>query len=266
MRRFVVALLGATAMSVAAHAADMPVKALPPAVIPLSWTGWYGGVNAGWVGSTQNSIDNTGTDDSIGGLGSLLTVGAIPTSVDLSEDGIIGGGQLGYNWQVNSWVLGLEGDFDGTNAKADKTVGPITITGYVPITTTYSRALNWLATVRGRVGFTATPSLLLYATGGLAVGEVKIGNALICPTCAPPASTEATTSNSNTDTETGWTVGGGLEWMLAPHWSFKAEYLYVDLGSHDSTISYTYGGYNSTMTSSVDERFNVARIGLNYHF
>jgi outer membrane immunogenic protein len=247
----------------------MPVKApiVPaPLIVPVSWTGWYIGLNAGWVGSNKDTITNTGTDTGAGGLGSALGVGLIPTSVGLNEDGFIGGAQVGFNWQVNNWVFGLEGDFDGTSAKADSTVGPITVGASAPVTTTYSRELTWLATVRGRVGFTATPSLLLFATGGLAVGEVKIGNSFICPTCAPPASTQASTSNTSTDTKAGWTVGGGIEWMFAPHWSLKAEYLYVDLGTHDSTITYTYGANTSTMTSSVKEQFSVARAGVNFHF
>jgi len=113
---------------------------------------------------------------------------------------------------------------------------------------------------------TVTPAFLLYATGGLAVGQTKIGNQFICPACAPPASTEAATSNTNTRTSAGWTVGAGLEWMLAPRWSVKAEYLYVDLGSQSSTITYTYGANTSTLTSSVRNHENIARAGINYHF
>ena len=270
MRRIVVALLGATALSVGvANAADLPMKAppyFPPMAAPSNWTGWYIGANAGWVGSASDTINNTGTDTGAGGLGTGITSGAIPTSTNLGYDGFIGGGQIGYNWQINNWVFGLEGDFDGASAKANSTIGPITIPGFVPQTTTYSRELDWLATVRGRVGFTATPDLLLYATGGLAVGQTKIGNSFICPTCVPAASTEATTVNTTTDTSAGWTVGAGLEWMFAPNWSVKAEYLYVDLGNHDSTITYTYGANTSTLTSSVNETMHIARAGINYHF
>ena len=110
------------------------------------------------------------------------------------------------------------------------------------------------------------PSFLLYATGGLAVGQTKIGNQFICPVCGPPASTQASTTNQNTNTSAGWTVGAGAEWMFAPRWSLKAEYLYVDLGSHSSTITYTYNAGPSTLTSSVRDAENIVRGGINYHF
>jgi len=109
------------------------------------------------------------------------------------------------------------------------------------------------------------PSFLVYGTGGLAVGQVKIGNQFICPTCAPPASTEASTTNTNTSTAAGWTVGAGAEWKFAPAWSVKAEYLYVDLGTHSSLITYTYP-IASTLRSSVHDTFNIARVGVNYSF
>jgi outer membrane immunogenic protein len=249
----------------AATAADLPTKA-PTYVAPVNWTGWYIGGNAGWVGSTNNTITNTGSDIGLAGFASAIAVGAIPSSVDLGHSGFIGGGQIGYNWQSGNWVFGLEADFSGANLKSDATVGPIAAGGFVPQTTTYSRELDWLATFRGRVGIIATPEFLLYGTGGLAVGHTKIGNAYICPSCVPPASSESTTANNASNTETGWTVGAGLEWMFAPHWSVKAEYLYVDLGSHDSTITYTFVGSTTTMTSSFRDRENIARAGINYHF
>lgn len=251
-----------------AAAADMPAPVLKaaPSIAPVNWTGFYGGLNAGWVGSTGRNISNNGSDTAGGGLGTGLAAGAIPGSLDLGYNGFIGGGQLGYNWQVNNWVFGLEADIDGASAKADSTIGPITVGGFVPQTTTYHRELDWLATFRGRVGITATPALLLYATGGLAVGQTKIGNSYICPTCIPPASSQAGTTNTSSNTSAGWTAGAGIEWMFAPNWSLKAEYLYVDLGSHDSTITYSYGPNTSSLTSSVHDRMNIARGGINYHF
>lgn len=260
------------AASLSAQAADLPPASAPvytkgPAYMPApSWTGWYIGGNAGWVGSANNGIRNTGTDTGGGGLGSFIAAGAIPTSVSSSYSGFIGGGQIGYNWQAGYWVFGLEADIDGISAKSNATVGPVTVPGFVPITTTYSREIDWLSTFRGRIGVTAAPSFLLYATGGLAVGEVKIGNALLCPTCAPPSATEAGTANTATNTSAGWTVGAGAEWMFAPHWSLKAEYLYVDLGNHSSAITYTYGANVSTLTSTVRDTVNIARGGINFKF
>jgi outer membrane immunogenic protein len=256
----------ATLIGTPALAADMALKAAPAPMAPACvWCGWYIGLNAGWVGSTRNNITNTGTDTGGGGLGSALVIGSIPTSVSDRLSGFIGGGQIGYNWQISNWLVGLEGDFDGVSAKkTTSVVFPGSILS-VPLTTTYTRQLDWLSTVRGRVGVVALPNLLLYVTGGVAIGEVKTGNAFICPTCGPPASTEATTTNSNNTTRAGGTVGGGVEWMVAPHWSIKAEYLYADLGRTNSTITYTYGP-TSTLTSSVRNSYNIARAGVNWHF
>jgi outer membrane immunogenic protein len=136
----------------------------------------------------------------------------------------------------------------------------------VPVSTGYNREIDWLSTYRGRLGVTATPEVLLYATGGLAVGQTKIGNSFGCPTCNPPSGTETSSANLTSNTSAGWTVGAGAEWMFAPHWSVKAEYLYVDLGSHNSTITYTYGPNTSTLTSSVHDTDNVVRGGINYRF
>lgn len=254
-----------------AMAADlrMPVKA-PPAPLPPTcvWCGWYVGVNAGWIGSADDTVTNTGTDTDGGGLGTVLAAGALPASVKVGYDGFIGGGQIGYNWSVaNNFVFGLEADIDGiANAKKTLTVAFPGSVAFVPFSTAYTREIDWLATVRGRLGIAVAPSFLLYGTGGLAVGQVKIGNQFICAVCAPPASTESTTSALVSTTATGWTAGAGGEWMVTPQLSVKAEYLFVDLGRHSSTITYTYGANTSTLTSRVRDTENIVRAGINYHF
>jgi outer membrane immunogenic protein len=262
MKRIAIAAAALVSLATSAFAADMsmPVKApiykAPP---PCTWCGWYVGLNAGW----------TGTDAGAGGLGSVLAVGAIPASVGNRTSGFIGGGQIGYNWQTGNWVAGLEADFDGVSAKATTTVIFPGGLGFVPLTTTYTHQLDWLSTVRGRLGALVAPNLLLYVTGGLAVGEVKTGSAFLCPTCAPASATEATTNLTSSSTRAGGTVGAGFEWMIAPHWSVKAEYLYATLGNTSNTITYNYGAGNaiaSTLTSTVHNNYNIARAGLNWHF
>jgi outer membrane immunogenic protein len=269
-------LVGATLLLAGpAFAADLskpPPVYKAPALIPvLNWSGWYVGGNAGWVGSANDNVTNTGTDTDSAGLGSALANGFIPASVPVKFSGFIGGGQIGYNWQSANFVFGLEADFDGADAKGSSTSVFPGAPGVVPFTTTYNRELDWLATFRGRLGVTVSPAFLVYATGGLAVGETKIGNSFICPTCAPPSFTQASTANTNSNTSAGWTVGAGAEWMFAPQWSVKAEYLYVDLGSHSSTISYAYGPggttvFNSALTSTVHDTEHVVRGGINFHF
>jgi outer membrane immunogenic protein len=86
----------------------------------------------------------------------------------------------------------------------------------------------------------------------------------VCPTFAPPCSTKGGTALSSSNTSIGWTAGTGVEWRFAPAWSLKVEYLYVDLGSRTSTLSYTYLGAASTLTSTVNEHDNIVRLGINY--
>jgi outer membrane immunogenic protein len=262
------ALIGTPAL-----AADLALKAPPPpAPPPCVWCGWYVGLNAGWIGSANDTITNTFTDAGFGGFGGGAAVGAFPFTVSDRNSGFLGGAQTGYNWQPNSnWVVGLEADIDGIGAKKTTNVVFPGNVFFLPNTQTYTREADWLSTVRGRVGVLATPQFLLFATGGLAVGEVKVGSSVSCPTYAPPCSTEASTTNTTSKTEAGWTVGAGAEWMVAPHWSVKAEYLYVDLGRENSTLTYIYGPGGalttpSTMTSSVRNTYNIARAGVNLHF
>jgi outer membrane immunogenic protein len=265
MKKFAVAA-AATLFAGAASAADLPAKAYAPPAPPIySWTGFYVGINGGFVGSNSDTVNNVGTDTDGLGLGTALAVGAIPFSTNgLGVTGGMVGGTAGYNWQVNpSWVVGFEGDIDWVSAK--RTFD----TGFTSgVDTVYSRALDWLATFRGRVGFIAVPSFLFYGTAGGAVGQTKVGNQFICPTptCIPPSFAEASTVNTNTTTAAGWTAGAGVEWMFAPNWSFKAEYLFVDLGSHRSTIVYTYPPDTSSLTSTVKDTFSIVRVGVNYTF
>jgi outer membrane immunogenic protein len=270
MKRTILAALAATLLAGTAYGADIaPMYKAVPQQAPapaINWTGFHIGLNAGWLGSTSNDITSAFTDTGGGGLGAPLTANKVALTESLGYNGFLGGGQIGYNWQTGMFVVGFEGDFDGVSASSSDTNGPFKFAGFVPVSYGFNRELDWLATVRGKAGITVMPSLLFYATGGLAVGEVKLGNSFICPTCAPAASTEATTTNTQSNTATGWTVGAGAEWMFAQNWSIKVEYLYVDLGSSTSTLTYTYGGNTSTMTSTVNERENVARGGINYRF
>jgi outer membrane immunogenic protein len=213
------ALLGATALAVGssyAYAADLPVKA--PVVAPVyappvaTWTGFYLGAN---VGGGFANVD-------VGGVSSHL-------------NGVIGGGQAGYNWQTGNFLIGIEGDFQGSSQAVSNTAGAITVDQRIP----------WFATLRGRVGYVAGP-LLFYFTGGGAWANYKL------------EVTDGVTTVSDNATKTAWTIGGGLEWMFAPKWSAKAEYLYLDTGDRSVTL------FGNTFTGRA--RDNIVRVGLNYHF
>jgi iron complex outermembrane recepter protein len=248
-----------------APAASASVLEAPAAAPANRWSGSYIGANGGWLASTSNSVGNTGTDTGGGGLGTGLATGAIPTSVGLGYNGFLLGGTAGYNWQVSPmWMAGIETDLDGAIARNSTTIGSIAIPGFAPQTTTYARELDWLGTFRGRAGVTPVSQLLVYATGGLAFGQTRLGSNYICAACLPAPVAPAATVR----TAFGWTAGGGVEWAFAPQWSIKAEYLHVDLGSIGNFISYAYnfanGGNVSTLTSTARETEDIVRVGVNY--
>jgi outer membrane immunogenic protein len=261
MKRLLLAGLAFSALIMPAMAADMPIKAPPP---PPTWTGLYWGVNVGWIGASQYNITNTGTDTGAAGLGTLLAVGQIPGTIAVSHSGFIGGGQIGYNWQLDpSWVWGIEADFQGTTAKGS--AGAVAISPLSQVTTVYSYELDNLGTVRARLGWLSSPNLLWYGTAGLAYGQTKLATSCQGPFAVPPCQNESTTSTSSTHMSVGWAAGAGVEWKLSPVWSVKAEYLYAELGSQHNTIVYTYVPFTSSLTSTVQrESDNIVRFGVNY--
>lgn len=251
----------AAVISSAAFAADLPSKKapiLPPPPPPPAWTGFYLGLNAGygWSASRDSVF---GYSDAVGdGFGALVRGGALPGSVSLSNDAFIGGGQLGYNYQFNAnFVAGVEADIQGV-ATNTATAGYAAGGAYVQAT----RSLDYLGTVRGRLGYAVVPSLFVYATGGLAYGQANLSQSFYAPGLAPTLFT----ATSFADTRVGWTAGGGAEWLFSPSWGAKLEYLYYDLGSVTAPQS-VYNNGNVSI-AAVSSRFDghVVRAGVNYHF
>jgi outer membrane immunogenic protein len=212
----------------AASAADMAVKARPVAVDPgYNWSGFYIGGNIGGIGASGN-----GQHQCFDPAGVFFGRGCEPLPDQrLSGTGFLGGAQAGYNWQRDRWVFGVEGDVQGTSLKGSSTIfGPFPIVGGggangpIDEISAASARLNWLSTVRARVGVTSG-SALFYVTGGAAFGGVQTAysDSSVLGRGAYP-------SSANT-TRTGWTAGGGVEWGFAPKWSAKFEGLYYDLGS-----------------------------------
>ena len=219
-----VAALGLLAAG-AASAADLPSRKGPvvaPVYVPaFTWTGFYVGANAGYA---WGQIDSS-------------NFGIVNPFSD--PDGFVGGGQIGYNYQIGQWVVGLEADFQGADLKSTAR----NLAG----TVTASNEINWFGTVRGRVGY-AFDRFLPYVTGGFAYGNVK--NKVTAPTF----------TFSDDNTQYGWTVGGGLEYAFTNNLTAKVEYLYVNLDKESFTVP---GG---TFTSNVETKFSVVRAGLNYKF
>jgi outer membrane immunogenic protein len=197
-----------------------------------------------------------------------LTFGAgqfcdIIPDTKLNGTGVLGGLQVGYNFQRGAWVFGVEGDGQGTSLRGSSTLTgafPLNGTGLTdPASTVYSGSgrINWLATLRGRVGVTVGPALV-YATAGAAFGGVQTATNIVGPVNAYPASSGPNRS--------GWTAGAGAEWGFAQHWSAKLEGLYYDLGSFRTMgtsvppIAAFQEGARLTLNGW------IARVGVNYRF
>ena len=257
MHRCIIGFIGAVstmALIPIASAADLPGSApiYPPVAPPLNWTGFYIGGN---IGYGWGNIQSTAT------IPFLASVGLPTTYTDsLTPQGIIGGAQYGYNFQVDpNWVFGIEADIQGANQKASSTfVEPFTILGPVTGTATFlhSEQLQWFGTVRGRIGY-AFYHAMLYGTGGLAYGHLN--SSLTATTISSVGTTSATLSGSKINE--GWTVGGGFEGAFpnCPNWTWRVEYLYIDLG----TVNYPVAGATQFSNKITD---NIVRFGINYLF
>jgi outer membrane immunogenic protein len=249
----------AGALSCSANAADMTLKARPmaAAIEVYSWTGFYiGGHIGGGVGE-----DDPVSMQRFTGAGGVVPH-PLQSGTFTDNNFAFGGAQAGYNQQFGSWVAGIEADISAgsrRDASIFLTEGPV---GY-----TASRTVGpeWFGTVRGRLGYLFSPRTMGYVTGGLAYGETRPLRQFV----TGPGPIGAFAFNTGpTDTRTGWTVGAGFEYMLAPKWSIKAEYQYIDLGNEfggTNTIIFN-GGNRATFTSGGDFRVHTGQIGVNYHF
>ena len=214
-------------------ATRMPTKAPMLAPVPFTWTGFYVGatVGAAWA---RSSVDN---DPS--GPGWLLG------PVDANKTSVIGGLEVGYNYQISSIVLGVEGDVSFTSL--DRSVAVANLSG---LPDTYNSRLTVLGTLRGRIGL-AFDRVLVYGTGGVAFSNLRdsLSDTIF-------GFTASTGSN-----ETGWTAGGGVEYAFADHWSAKAEYLHV--GFSDRSVN---SGFPSNYQFKFKDSLDIARVGINYKF
>jgi outer membrane immunogenic protein len=225
-----------------AMSADLPVKAPPPVAV-YDWTGFYVGGNIGGAWSKGDVGPNTGAP--FPGFNTVLTapilifvpaqIGSFPATGGWGS-GVIGGVQAGYNVQKGRFVFGVEGDIDGTSLRAKSSTSvtrgpPLLLIGPQTVTANYSADTDWIATFRGRIGFTSTAQTLLYATGGLAAADVRL-NTAYTTVLGPGLLAEGTNlTASDRARMTGWTAGVGGEWMFNRNWSFGIEYRHVDLGS-----------------------------------
>jgi outer membrane immunogenic protein len=231
----------------------------------FDWTGFYAGPHVGYGSMRAKST----LDYLLNGIPtSLASVGSeeIPDSYRINSSGFAGGGQAGFNFQSNKLVFGFEADLSFLTLNGSSTATGTVTSGSPPITMGFissrSQKIQWLGTVRGRVGHTASDSLLLYLTGGLALGGVEDSMRLSFLSVGG-----TTYAGSSRSTRTGWTVGGGAEIGNGNNLSTKIEYLYFDLGK---TTLIGLDVLSPNQPFRARSRFNhnghIIRVGLNYKF
>jgi len=185
--------------------------------------------------------------------------------------GFKGGVYGGYNWQVAPrWVLGLEADWmwGGQTATlrsaAFPSTGPTFSLGFAR--DTFRVKAEWDASVRGRVGFLVTPSIMAFATGGATFMSVEMTSQCGAPGGGPCAFSLAPTTATVSDSVIGWTVGGGVEAMITPNWSLRGEYRYADYGTNNYSVTRAGGGTTRVVGYDLDFKTHSALFGLAYAF
>lgn len=223
------AVAGAFAACGAGHAYAADAVAPVEEVIiteAFSWTGFYVGANVGY---------GWGDADHLAGPTSGTGIN------DLDIDGWLGGGQIGYNWQINQFVIGGEADLQWSGIDGGCGTGTCG-GGFIPQSTEHE--VDWFGTLRARLGY-AAGEWMPYVTGGWAFGEATRTTGI------GPASADNDLS--------GWVAGAGVEWAFAPNWSAKLEYQYLDFG--DDAYDFPAG-----LDPVVDLSFSTVRVGLNFRF
>jgi outer membrane immunogenic protein len=283
-----VASLGLGALG-SASAADMPVKALPPVVIPFSWTGFYvGGFVGGAWSDSVNSPD--ATNPSTVTAGALTFLPGVPASCDGITPGlktgciahynlgasVVAGGTAGYNWQSGKLVAGIEGEIGYMHLSGG---APLPFLGGAPCgapcPATFNTTLgDWYGTLAARFGVTAdvfnpafSNHLLLYVKGGGAVTRLSSSENLVA---APPL-IAATVSFGGTSNIWGWVAGAGAEWALNQNWSVKAEYEYLGFDNQNAggcnTLPLGAIGVGGTWCYSTHvNNVQIGKVGVNYRF
>jgi outer membrane immunogenic protein len=260
MKRFLVCGVAFGALITQAMAADMFVKAAPPAAA-WSWTGLYIGGNVGyaWGDTTDPAISFVDPGGVIGFAGYFNAGGNVFQS--LNQGGFVGGGQVGYDWQFNQWgVIGVVADYQGANV-TDSQSASITPPGGVTSTQLLSAKIDSLGTVRGRLGATAY-NVLFYGTGGLAYGHVESSIGFFAP--SSPVFFSGTTTSQN---KTGWVAGLGVSYALTQNWNVGVEWLHYDLGNSTVTGVTVAPGIivpGASLTASQSITGDLVRANLNF--
>jgi len=248
----IIAFAAALATGSAVHAADLPMRAPPAGLqsVPIfTWAGPYIGLNAGYA-EGRYSFDLTSPRQP-------LTPGQ-STALRASDDGLIGGAQVGYNWQLGTFVVGLEGDVQRVRQRAS---APVTSNGaFFGVGDRFEARSDWAASLRGRAGV-AIDRVLIYATGGAAFSQLRfgarystgVGNTLLA-------------STSDEQSLVGWTLGGGIEAAVTNAVSLGVEYRYTDFGRERYDASFVAFGQPFRVGGHADLRTHAVMGRLNFRF
>jgi outer membrane immunogenic protein len=267
--------LAAMMLGGAAQAADMPVKA-PPMAAPVmyNWTGFYIGGHIGGAWADRNGNHRFDRDQNcISGEWSGL-VCFEDHGHGRNDGNFIAGGQVGFNYQINQWVWGVEGQISAlTNQDNDSACGFFTWgTTHDHLFNCNNRG-NWVATIAARLGVTfgQTGNWLLYVKGGGAFADARFGVRLRddCTGMMGSLCNDFAFSNNNDDTRTGWMIGAGLEYGAWGNWSWKLEYNFMDFGHrniHFDNMVLSCVGCDLRRDLDADLKVNVVKFGLNYRF
>ena len=232
---------------------------------PERWTGLYGGghIGGGWADNADATLApaNAGTQAT---WGQAIAIGGLSTNYSNDPDGLLAGLLMGYNWAFGSFLIGIEADVSLTSIQDSQNnatrIAPLVT---IPIAE-FDTDIPWIATLRGRLGVLASPDVLLYATGGLAIAEVDQSYFF-------QDANRDSFSGRSSDTKTGYAVGGGMEWALSGNWSLKGDYLYISLDDNDfRTGPGGVGGCNVAEClfdlDTDDIELHTVRLGVNYKF
>jgi outer membrane immunogenic protein len=273
MKKLLLGTVALAALAVPALAADMGVVRRPVAyVAATNWTGCYAGGDVGYlVGRDSGYSTTAATTFGIPGGKAVPISGAGVGQLTqpFNTSGVAGGFYGGCNYQFGAWVVGAEGDWTVNNNEGQSfsVNGPSTnfVTPGVVFPAGFyaSSKENWVVTARGRLGY-AVDKWLLYATGGAAWAKINSSYTL-----TPVVASAITWADQQSDTRSGWTVGGGLEYMLPYNWMIRAEYLYVKISNYTTFTPGTGNGpllVPAPTSLSHDLNDNIVRFGLAYKF
>jgi outer membrane immunogenic protein len=242
--RITAALSVLTLTSMAANAADVTPRAAPyappaPVYEPPPWTGFYLGGNIGGAWARRDVTDTF--------LGVNFNNG--------NNDGVfIGGGQLGFNWQVNNFVLGFEAEIDGAANNNNTGTVFIPTVGNIQVTSNN----RWIATLAARFGVTNGPWLFYGKAGGGWVGSDDFTIANVT------TGTSITASNNNSNS--GWLLGAGIEWAFLRNWSAKVEYTYLGLDDRTFTVPAGFPFLAGDTFTQINRNVQMVKVGINYRF